>query len=369
MPTRGLPKYLHLKRELLRKIRNSRPGDRVDSEHELVAKYTVSRATVSKAIGELVADGFLFREQGRGTFVADVEGRADGALGFIYYSWQSGLSGSDYFGSIFAGVEAGAREAGRDILFMAGKTAPGEEFQPPSPAELARKGVAGLICVGIDSDDHLAALLASGLPLVSVDYQTERLELDAVVGGTEMGGYLGTKLLIEKGHRRIAFLGVTRHGSRAYQAPDQGSLERLAGYRRAHAERGLQVDEELVLQPRQREFSFPGRLAKLAAAGKVPTAVFTSNVGGSLEAVLAWGRERGSPLEAVGADSLPVQDPRGAPEVRACENPLEMGRTAARLLMERIAGETGPARRVVVPCRMVAVADGEVRPLSNKSGT
>jgi len=24
---------------------------------------------------------------------------------------------------------------------------------------------------------------------------------------------------------------------------------------------------------------------------------------------------------------------------------------------------------VVVPCRMVAVADGEVRPLSNKSGT
>ncbi len=364
MPTRGLPKYLCLKRELLRSIRSARPGDRVDSEHELVAKYTVSRATVAKAIGELVAEGFLYREQGRGTFVADTQGRADGALGFIYYSWQGGLSDSDYFSAVLAGVEAGAREAGRDILFMAGKTLPGEEFHPPSPADLARKGVAGLICVGVDSDDHLAALLASGLPMVSVDYQTERLDLDAVVGGTEMGGYQGTRQLFEEGHTRIAFLGMARHGSRAYQAPDQGSLERLAGYRRAHAERGVEVDEELVLQPRQRELSFPARLEQLAAAGKAPTAVFSATVGGILDAVLAWGRERGAPLEAVGADCLPLSDLHGEPRLRACEDPREMGRSAVKMLMGRIAGESGPARRVVVPCQMMVVESGEARPLN-----
>jgi GntR family transcriptional regulator of arabinose operon len=367
MATKGLPKYLHLKRELLRKIKSSRPGDRVDSEHELVAKYSVSRATVSKAIGELVSEGYLFREQGRGTFVADVEGRKDGSLGFIYYTWATNISKSSYFGDIFSGVEEAAGKVGRDILFMAGKTAPGEEFQPPSPAELARKGLSGVLAVGIDSDDHLASLMASGLPMVSVDYHSERMDIDAVVGGTESGGYMGTKLLLEKGHRLVAFLGVTRHGSRAYQAPDQGSLERLAGYRRAHQEAGLAVDEDFVLQPLQSEFSFPARLEKLASSGKVPTAVFSSGGGGMLNNVVTWARDRGVRLETVAADCLPIQDPWGEPEFRVCENAPEIGRTAVRLLMERIGGFSGPARTVEVPCQMVRVAEGQVEVIAGNS--
>ncbi len=360
MTAKGLPKYLYLKRELLRKIRESRPGDRVHSEHELVAKYSVSRATVSKAIGELVLEGYLYREQGRGTFVADVEGRRDGSLGFIYYTWATSLAQSGYFGEIFKGVELAAREAGRDILFLAGKTAPGEEFQPPSPAELARKGLSGLIAVGIDSDDHLAALMVSGLPVISVDYHSERMDMDAVVGGTEEGGYRGTKLLLEKGHRAIAFLGATRHGSRDYPAPDQGSLERLAGFRRAHLQAGVEVDEDLVLQPRQSDFSFPARLEKLAGSGKTPDAVFATNAGHPLDEVLIWARGRGINLDAVAAASASGEDAWGQPEFRICEDGPEIGRTAVRLLMERIAGESGPARTVSVPCRLARVKDGKI---------
>ncbi len=363
MTSKGLPKYLHLKRELMRKIRNSRPGERVDSEHELVAKYSVSRATVSKAIGELVAEGFLFREQGRGTFVADVEGRADGALGFIYYTWQGGIGNSTYFGRILAGVEQAARGVGRDILFMAGKTRPGEEFQPPSPAELARKGVAGLLSVGIDSDDHLAALLAAGLPIVSVDYHSARLDMDAVVGGTEDGGFRGTKLLLDRGHRPVAFLGASRHGSRAYQAPDQGSLERLAGYRRALMEAGIEIDEDLVLQPLQSEFSFVARLEKAAARGKMPQGIFSAGGGQQLKEVIRWAADRGSPLTVAAADCTPIDDLWSGAEYRACEDPEEMGRTAARLLLDRIGGHTGPARRVEVPCTMVRVQDGKSEPI------
>jgi DNA-binding LacI/PurR family transcriptional regulator len=363
MTTKGLPKYLHLKRELLRKIKGSRPGDRVDSEHELVAKYAVSRATVSKAIGELVSEGYLFREQGRGTFVADVEGRRDGSLGFIYYTWVSNLNMGGYFGDIFNGVEEAARAVGRDILFMAGKTAPGEEFQPPSPAELARKGLSGLIAVGIDSDDHLAALMASGLPVVSVDYHSERMDMDAVIGGTEAGGYVGTKLLLDKGCRAVAFLGTTRHGSRAYQAPDQGSLERLAGFRRAHQDAGVEVVEDFVLQPRQHEFSFPARLEKFATGGKLPDAVFASNGGAPLNDVLNWGRNHNIEIAAVAADSLPVKDSWGEPEYRVCENAPEIGRSAVRLLMERIAGYMGAPRTEAVSCQLVRVKDGKVEVL------
>jgi len=48
-----------------------RPGERLDSEHELALRFNVNRHTVRQALGSLGAKGLLRTEQGRGTFVAD----------------------------------------------------------------------------------------------------------------------------------------------------------------------------------------------------------------------------------------------------------------------------------------------------------
>ncbi|MGY4706374.1 GntR family transcriptional regulator [Candidatus Bipolaricaulota sp. J31] len=47
-----------------------RPGDRIPSEHELMKRFGVSRSTVRHAISELVLEGWLYRVQGSGTYVA-----------------------------------------------------------------------------------------------------------------------------------------------------------------------------------------------------------------------------------------------------------------------------------------------------------
>lgn len=44
-------------------------GGRLLSEDELAAEFTVSRATIRQAIGELVVEGLVVRKQGSGTFV------------------------------------------------------------------------------------------------------------------------------------------------------------------------------------------------------------------------------------------------------------------------------------------------------------
>jgi GntR family transcriptional regulator len=47
-----------------------RPGDMIPPESELVERYQVSRTTVRQVLDMLVNEGLIYREQGRGTFVA-----------------------------------------------------------------------------------------------------------------------------------------------------------------------------------------------------------------------------------------------------------------------------------------------------------
>lgn len=66
-----VPKYYKIYEELLNEIRSGKyqENDRFPSDTELVKKYKVSRGTVREAIKLLLQQGFLVREQGKGTFV------------------------------------------------------------------------------------------------------------------------------------------------------------------------------------------------------------------------------------------------------------------------------------------------------------
>ncbi len=65
-----VPKYYHVKIEILDLIRGLPPGSAVPTERDLAKRFATSRTTVRQAIAELVVDGRLERTQGRGTFVA-----------------------------------------------------------------------------------------------------------------------------------------------------------------------------------------------------------------------------------------------------------------------------------------------------------
>ena len=67
-----LPKYELIKQDLLKEIQDHKfsPGDKFYSESELKSRYSVSSITVVKALNELAAAGYLYRVQGKGTFVS-----------------------------------------------------------------------------------------------------------------------------------------------------------------------------------------------------------------------------------------------------------------------------------------------------------
>jgi len=73
MPT--TPRYKKLRNLLHDKIISGRysVGDRFLSQNELIKKYNLSFSTVSRALDDLVREGFLSRETGKGTFIKSVD--------------------------------------------------------------------------------------------------------------------------------------------------------------------------------------------------------------------------------------------------------------------------------------------------------
>ena len=67
----SIPVYLKLQRFLKEKIENKlwEPGQVIPTERMLAESHNVSIGTVKKAISGLVNQGYLYRIQGKGTFV------------------------------------------------------------------------------------------------------------------------------------------------------------------------------------------------------------------------------------------------------------------------------------------------------------
>jgi GntR family transcriptional regulator len=66
-----VPRYYQLMEFIRERIRNGEwtPGMLIPSERELCERYGISRMTARQAVTELVNEGLLYREQGKGTFV------------------------------------------------------------------------------------------------------------------------------------------------------------------------------------------------------------------------------------------------------------------------------------------------------------
>lgn len=70
--TKTAPLYQQIFEEIKNAIETGEyvPKERIPSEPELAEKYGVSRITVRRAVEELCIEGYLVKQQGRGTFVS-----------------------------------------------------------------------------------------------------------------------------------------------------------------------------------------------------------------------------------------------------------------------------------------------------------
>jgi len=70
--TEGIPVYVQIREQLREEITSGalKRGEQLPAEHELAARFNVSRMTLRQSIEDLVNEGLLYRRHGVGTFVA-----------------------------------------------------------------------------------------------------------------------------------------------------------------------------------------------------------------------------------------------------------------------------------------------------------
>ncbi len=88
-----IPLYYQLQNILLQQVKSCSPGDELPSAREIMEEYGVSRITVQRALNELVREGYINRQPGKGNFVAKKleDTRAERLTGFLEEQQKLGL--------------------------------------------------------------------------------------------------------------------------------------------------------------------------------------------------------------------------------------------------------------------------------------
>ncbi|WP_426348264.1 GntR family transcriptional regulator [Alloiococcus sp. CFN-8] len=89
-----IPIYYQLKQDFLDNISSGRwqSGHPINSERELSEYYGVSRMTIRQALGELVQEGILYKEKGKGTFVSEKKLRQKDIMSFSEIISKAGFT-------------------------------------------------------------------------------------------------------------------------------------------------------------------------------------------------------------------------------------------------------------------------------------
>jgi LacI family transcriptional regulator len=212
-----------------------------------------------------------------------------------------------------------------------------------------------IIAPASDDQSYLQSEVRAGTVIVCIDREARGLAVDSVLTTNTTGSMAGVQHLIAAGHRRIAFLGDRRVIVTAQQ--------RFDGYRDALTAARIELDPAIVLHDLYDGAIADGAATALLTRPDPPTALFTAQnlvTIGVARALRRLGREHEVAL--VGFDDFPLADLLTPGITVVAQDPTTIGRLAATVLFDRIAGDTSPPATHIVATQLIRRGSGEIRP-------
>jgi LacI family transcriptional regulator len=212
---------------------------------------------------------------------------------------------------------------------------------------LLSQRVDGLIVATVSQDDELVGFCISrGLPVILVNRSEARDRVSSAVSDDDMGMRLAVDHLVDRGHRRIAHVAGPLSTS-------TGALRR-DGFERAILRHGL-IGTVREAAGYTREAGARAAACLLDATGDI-TAVAAANdllALGVLDALKERGLRCPDDISLVGHNDMPLMDVVSPPLTTVRIEHREMGRIAARMLVDTTRSGSSEIRHVVLSPQLV----------------
>lgn len=314
---------------------SSKTVSRVFTHRDLVAPETVERVLVA-------ARRLRFRPNPLARGLR--RGGSTDTIGFVM-----GELGNPFYYKVAAGIERELAAQGFSLVVATtDDTAEGEERV--ADALLGHRLGALLLIPVADDQSYLEGERHLGTPVIAIDRPARNLVADSLVLANRKGVFDATTRLLERGHRRIGYV--------CNPATVYTQAERLAGYREALAAHGIHDStawERLADDPLLPAVEL---VTDLLDSPDAPTALITGNNRVTLGALRALrDRPAGDEIALIGFDDFDTADVIGVTVISY--DPVELGRQAARLALERIPDPGGFTRQIELPTWIIERGSGE----------
>jgi GntR family transcriptional regulator, arabinose operon transcriptional repressor len=265
-------KYELLKEHLISEMiaGRLRPGQALPCERYLEETLGVARMTIRQAMASLENEGLIRRVQGKGNFV-EADARRKLQRGQDIFALVMPETGGGFYPSLMRGFEAAAGDVRHQAIIC--RTDYDILRQADILMQLLDKEVGGVAMVPTVEPPTPAyqpgQLQKRGIPVVFCHRRVEGITAPLVALPYHDVGRMAGRVLVELGHRRVAFF--TSYSSPSTKAYQQGLQEALQ-------DGGGEVPAECVFRSDfpDREEEVLAALERIFAQPKPPTAIFST---------------------------------------------------------------------------------------------
>lgn len=197
-------------------------------------------------------------------------------------------------------------------------------------------------------DPSVAELLKINFPFVVIGRPEQENEVNWVDNNNFAVGYELTKHFLDQGHQKIAFLGVSPNHI--------VTLDRLNGYKQALNDKGLPVDERLIVESKFIEDNGYDLMKKLLTRGITPTGVIAGDdllAFGAIKFINEQGWKVPEDIAVAGFNNVALADYSYPPLTSVEINAFSLGSKAFELLLATIKSDYKSYNRAIVPAELV----------------
>ncbi|MCL2541833.1 MAG: LacI family transcriptional regulator [Nocardioidaceae bacterium] len=320
---------------------------------EVALEAGVSVATVSKVLNNRYGVAEATAERVRA--VVDDLGYESSLVARSLRTQQTNVIGvlvadlEPFSAEVLKGVADVVRGTGYELVAYAAASRVGEHIGWER-RHLSRLG--GTLIDGAVMVTPTVTDISTSVPIVAVDPHAGHPGLPVVDADNLNGGHLAAEHLLDLGHRRIAML--------TGRADLMSAQLREQGFRAALGEAGIPAADQLFVPGDYDPDVAEKNAYELLTRPDRPTAIFAANDAtalATLEVARRLGIDLPGALSVIGFDNIP-DGAMCTPGLTTVEQPIrEMGRRAAKLLLDRLTAEPGteeaPAEHIRLDTRLV----------------